>query len=1205
MGCTPGQKRCIETLSGALVVSAGAGSGKTFTLTRRIVNALESGFVSDVSELLAITFTSKAAGEIKSRVKGALRAAGMADQALMVDGAWISTIHGMCSRILRENAIELGISPFFEVADEAAAAPLLDAAIEEVLGRSEKSGSASGFDELFSEYRARGGALGEGSSVDGMVRGLVRRMAANPAGADALRFRADGALSAVRLAARIAECAQIVLDLASAQKEGASRDAFVTATAESLGRLEALLGQGDVGARDLLEVVSALPAPSRRFGDAGFKESMAAYAQEYAECALEARLLLAESAASQLLELAEAVMASYVRKKRELDMLDNDDLLVMAARAFAEHPEIEKRYASRFKLVMVDEFQDTDQQQVDMIRRLAGEGCERLCTVGDAQQSIYRFRGADVSVYRRHLAYVDAKGEDGVIVLPHNFRSHADVLAFVDRIFEQPDVFGGSFMSLSAARDEARVAVPLAGKGPRIEVQMTTRPFRGVSAEEGTARAAQRIAESFVRFREAGHSAGDMVVLLGSMGRSQVYADALRDAGFACVVAGGSVFNRAPEVQMMVNAAAALANPGDTEALFGVLSSEMFTLSADDLLDLATMRAADGSLRMRPLDAGMRSVDALLRDGGQTGPALGTAVRAFAKARHLAVRAGLAEGLDALAVDSGLLSRLEAEGSEGRARAANVLKAIRMARDAGADACEGLATAAKAFALRVSLAKEAPGALSASGGDFVRIMTVHASKGLEFPIVAVAELREGSAHGSKLAMTDFDGKTFASVDLGRSAEKASSPLMARASSFNPFGEYADEQLDAVLEAPGSRAMLRAAIKERERRGDEQEAFRLFYVALTRAKEALVVSLAGKRSKNDPSGCSGLLSGAVAHALFGPGGMIPEGVSNVAFGGSAPALVERVDLREAPDDAAPDISCQDAPSSGLPDDSPIAVFGVRPLPPRGLAFHPGRDGVFSYSSIASGALSCEDASASLPRPSAVASLYEDDEESCRSSVRAGLSDADKATDLGTAFHRLAQLAVISRPDCAGAPLQCPGEDRIEALCRACRISDQGRLRLRAALDLWFGSEEARRVAEHDALRAEVPFFVSVPAGSSTLFLEGEIDLLAFDAPGPEGATAHVVDYKTGGSDEEDDVGLHAKHLLQAQCYAYAVLLQGFSRVESCFVRVERPCAPADSGTAFDAAFQDIHLEPQCVRYAFDSGDLDVLAAAIVEAHRRSQ
>lgn len=152
----------MKTLDAPVAVSAGAGSGKTFTLTQRIAWALLPGsgtdgapFLEDIDQVLAITFTDKAAGEIKSRVKATLAAEGMAAQALKVDDAWISTIHGMCSRILRMHATELGVDPAFSVLDEATAADLFNAAVEEVLVGQNEFWSPGGLDALFSEYPAR------------------------------------------------------------------------------------------------------------------------------------------------------------------------------------------------------------------------------------------------------------------------------------------------------------------------------------------------------------------------------------------------------------------------------------------------------------------------------------------------------------------------------------------------------------------------------------------------------------------------------------------------------------------------------------------------------------------------------------------------------------------------------------------------------------------------------------------------------------------------------------------------------------------------------------------------------------------------------------------------------------------------------------------------------------------------------------------
>ena len=187
MALTIGQEKCVNTLDKPLAVSAGAGSGKTFTLTRRIVHALESGYLTDIDQVLAITFTSKAAGEIKSRVKGALRAGGMTEQALKTDEAWISTIHGMCSRILRAHALELGLDPAFKVADEATVRTLLDASLEEVLGgRDDLVTVAEGvsperLDALFASFDVHS-AGPRTASVEGMVRQLVEAASAHPDG---------------------------------------------------------------------------------------------------------------------------------------------------------------------------------------------------------------------------------------------------------------------------------------------------------------------------------------------------------------------------------------------------------------------------------------------------------------------------------------------------------------------------------------------------------------------------------------------------------------------------------------------------------------------------------------------------------------------------------------------------------------------------------------------------------------------------------------------------------------------------------------------------------------------------------------------------------------------------------------------------------------------------------------------------------------
>lgn len=1207
MALTIGQEKCVNTLDKPLAVSAGAGSGKTFTLTRRIVHALESGYLTDIDQVLAITFTSKAAGEIKSRVKGALRAGGMTEQALKTDEAWISTIHGMCSRILRAHALELGLDPAFKVADEATVKTLLDASLEEVLGGRDdlvtvaEGVSSQRLDALFASFDVHP-AGPRTASVEGMVRQLVEAASAHPDGMASLVAPPE-APSPIKLLAQLVDVADTAYALADGVKPGSTRDKFLAATQDALEGARELIGRGSDGLtyRRALSAMNGFPVPGRNFGkNTLYGEQAVELAEQYCAIAAQARCGLVQEQLATLIDVAKSVADAFARRKREAGLLDNNDLLAFASRAFRDHPAIQAAYADRFKLVMVDEFQDTDQLQVDMIKRMAGEGFSRMCTVGDAQQSIYRFRGANVSVYRRHLEDVRRRNPEGIIELPDNFRSHGDVLALCDRIFEQPQVFGAEFMSLAPGRAESKVKRPFLPDGPRVQVQVTVTSSRGVASADAAAVAARRVAKSFSEFAAAGHRPGDMVVLLGGMGRANVYAEALRAEGLPCVVAGGSIFNRAPEVALMVRLAQAIANPKWTTALFEVLSSELFALSADDLLELSTgMDEERGIPRRRAFDQGFRHIERKVASGCAVSPALAACASLMRRASEQVGNVALADIMQGIVADSGWLARLEAAGPEGLARAGNVYKAIRMARDIEAAGGMGPAGVAEELALRVELAKEAPGALSAEGGDFVRIMTVHASKGLEFPIVAVAELRDDAARSQALECCSIEGRTYVSLDGGhvleRLKEKASS-LVAKSGSYQPFCEFDDEELAAMVSRSQLPADRRAAIKLHEERGEAAESRRLLYVALTRAKEALVVSMRGKSSKVDATGLSRSCWGDVQSALVGECCVFEPGVSMFDFGGQRPARVECVHLTpadveellgasDAADGAASQVDGEPGADELAPGGCPaggkpgtIALPLVGPYEPeRGKPYEGARAGVFSYSSIA------EDGEG-------FADFSVEDAADDAASASLGVRDADAATSLGTAFHRLAQLAALAWQ--SGCALERPDAARQQALERSCGLSAEQRDRLDAALERWFASDIASRMGACESANPEAPFLVRVGGPCDAAYLEGEIDLLGCVAPAgtreqPAGS-ALVVDYKTGGSPAETAEQLHEKHLLQATCYAYAVLLEGYAQVECVFVRVEQDRTDAPG-------------QPQTVSYRFDAADADEMGRALARAY----
>ena len=399
---------------------------------------------------------------------------------------------------------------------------------------------------------------------------------------------------------------------------------------------------------------------------------------------------------------------------------------------------------------------------------------------------------------------------------------------------------------------------------------------------------------------------------------------------------------------------------------------------------------------------------------------------------------------------------------------------------------------------------------------------------------------------------------------------------------------------------------RAAIKLHEERGEAAEARRLLYVALTRAKEALVVSMRGKSSKVDATGLSKSCWGDVQSALVGECCAFEPGVSMFDFGGQRPARVECVHLTPeyveeqlgaagAADGAVSQVDGEQAADQPAAGGSPIGGFAadggsgvgepgtiVLPVvgpyePERGKPYAGARAGVFSYSSIAEDGEEFADFSVEDAADDAVGAAW---------SAR----DADAATSLGTAFHRLAQLAALAwRPGCA---LERPDVERQQALERSCGLSAEQRDRLDATLERWFASDIAARVGACESVSAEAPFLVRVGSPCDAAYLEGEIDLLACVAPAgtreqPAGS-ALVVDYKTGGSPTEGAEQLHEKHLLQATCYAYAVLLEGYAQVECVFVRVEQDRADAPG-------------QPQTVSYRFDAADADEMGRALARAY----
>lgn len=1305
---TDAQRASIHTLDRPLVISAGAGSGKTFTLTRRIVYALldDSGpYIDDIDQVLAITFTEKAALEIKARVRSALRAEGMIDQALKVDAAWISTIHGMCSRILRENALTLGIDPGFKIIEADVAERELDEAVAGALADVDELVTPVGMDALFAEYPARTSGMGSPSNtVEGMLRAIVDAGLSSPDGFDGLVLP-PSAPSPEALVVQACDLWDEALPAVTEVAGSATGEAMLAAGTQACEKARAALGRGrEMSYADAVKAIDAFPRLNGRLGSKTslYRQRYQEWNRRFGELLQNAAMGQAAPLLDQLIELARRVADAYTAAKRRLHVLDNNDLLVQTHRAFVEHPEIAAAYEGRFKLVMVDEFQDTDQLQIDMIKRLSGPDACHLCTVGDAQQSIYRFRGADVSVYDRHVADMRSRGEAAAFyTLDLNFRSHGDILSFVDRVFEGPDGFGDAFMSLGHGRDESSVKAPYRGTAPRIDVMVTQTPraARGeqvASSADALQLEAVRIAARFRALRDEGHRAGDMVILLRRMTNADVYAQALRDVGMDCVIAGGSLFGSMPETVVVSRLAQVLTDPEDSTALFEVLSSDLFNVSADDLLVLATDQDAS-PIRRRNITKGMEAVRRRMQEGAAVSPGLAHAIGVLERGVARVGSDALADIVTDVIVESGWLTRLEGAGPQGMATAGNILKAVRVLGDIEDTGC-GAATSARRMAATIELAKEAPGALSTGAGDFVRIMTIHASKGLEFPIVALADFAgEARADTSRMLKTSVGGRTYLSLDADAFYGQFDD-VKKRIPKADEFPKEERPHGAKDVQGAATPSERRRAIQAYECGEDEAEAKRLLYVALTRASEALVVALRIKESKGGSDAYKGsallvneaLVAGAADCGAVLDADGLPAMSGDIPYGGSEPARFERVVVglrdEEHPDEGiqksmpksdgqgrafvagglcsprepglrcvqtrawfetAGDAGTEDAASAGaaaegaghtgggrvtapavgavaenvvgatsavapaeaaMGGEAPAApdTFDIPQQPqPRAddYAWLPTVSRVESYSSLANGA-DADAADVEVQVDQNVAEAFDDslirmggngaalstddDDALWDQLARTLASDVDKATDVGSAFHQLAQTMVIERNVRGGAgPLVMPTDDQIATAIRRNHLDPSVAGRLRAALGRWVSSDEARTMAGYQDLRAEVPFFFAIDVGEDEpLYMEGSIDLLACE---PDSATAHIVDYKTGGRADETPDALAAKHVLQAETYTYALLRQGMQHVDATFVRVEQESAQAAG-------------QPQCVVYRFDAADRDKLHDAIVAAYR---
>jgi ATP-dependent helicase/nuclease subunit A len=1117
---TEQQREAVAERDRDVFLRAGAGTGKTTVLVDRFCSAAIEEEVG-VENILAFTFTERAADQLRRRIRDQLsRGAAAADGdqrerlAALVDAtdrAWISTIHGFCRRLLASHPAAAGLDPRFRVVDQPEADRLASRAFDDALEQLVEAGGAEAL--AFAAANRRFTLLQ-------MTRGAYDELRSHgypdPALPEPPEVDSAAALGELVAVAREAhdECAD-----AKRENELESRERIEAAAA---------LDPDAEPGEDLLERLRALEITS---GGKLFKgEACERYAAALKRARAAVAAVVLRPAYEHLRELVSRFGRRYEALKAERSALDFEDLQLRAVALLRSSERIRDRYREQFRHLMVDEFQDTNELQLSLIEALRGPET-RLFVVGDEFQSIYGFRHADVDVYRAvHRRFTEGREPNGVALpLTGNFRAHPEVLAATNALCA--GLLDG-FEPLSAA--DAAGSPP---DEPLVELLFTIEDRKGWEAEEtGLPRLdddpspapkvaeARRLAARLGELVDAGEDPAEIVVLMRAFTHVATVERALDEAGLDPYVVGGRGFWSQQPIEDMCALLAVIANPLDDESLFGALASPACAVLPDTLWLLrraATVKLEDGRERPQhvwPLirdlvergepSEGDQEAAALIRDDELE------RLRSFATTLTDLRRRGAEGGLETLidraatAFDYDLATLMR---DHGRERWANVRKLMRLAREFEAREGPDLGGFLEYLDARsAGQDRESEAATRAEGHAGVRVMTVHAAKGLEFGVVAVA-------------------------DLGRPLRLGWTPLRV-----SPSGDEPDEsarvgvqlgRLGRPSERLGNYEELADLAAEREA---EEEA-RLAYVAATRAKRRLILSgtFSPNRLDDEPIRRKPITLQLIRTVLGGD--VTPREVEVPAAGDGFPSGRLRLEVQEpGPGVGAAILSARERERAFAEPSGTEPPLGRPDVPPALI-------GGLSYSALSAfencGFRFYVERVLGVGEPEA-AGGDDGDDSSATPEVRRrfGPGIAVHALLEWSARHRWREPTAVRAADAL----------RVQGL-------EGTKEQTEAALELTraFLTSPLREEIGAARVSAEVPFVLEI---GSTL-VRGSIDLLVEH---PDGSVL-VIDYKTDRLESREPDEIVSRYAVQRDLYALAAAARG-APVETAYVFLERPDPP---------------------------------------------
>lgn len=782
------QQRAINTIDKNVAVNAGAGTGKTKVLTERFIKILEDGNLEkdkEVESIVAITFTKKASQEMVYRIRKEIKNNFGSDPKWRrfyrdMEKSNISTIHSFCAKILRENPIEAKIDPHFEVLEDFTSAKLLKESIKEEL-----SNGLNENEDIYKMVRKfRVNTLD--SLIDDFYQ-VYNKIRTVGFSFEEVKVKSMEHLDSLKIEENdiktIKEAILYLMDkLAKSSKIAKLKD----------NPLWINFNNGQYKEEELPVILEYL---YKNMGTSSKEPDK----MELLAVTLEKTMLGSETTNlwiyNTILDLLIDIDKNYNLRKGKIRGLDYDDLQIIVLNLL-DNKEIRKKYQERYRYIMIDEFQDTNELQKNIFYKLSTEknnlDKSNLFVVGDPKQSIYGFRGADVEVFYNVIEDIKDISNEETITLEKNYRTVGTVLKFINNIFSK--LMLNRYDPLSEFhKSENQIDVEVL-ENPELII-----PEGHSESEYSRHYEAELIAKRIKELVLSGKfKYGDFAMLFRATTRNHIYEEALKNFNIPYYNSGGKRYFLQQEILDLINALKSISNPFDTIATIGFLRSPMIGLKDSSIYWILRNRKTTVYESMKEI-VEFEEIDDMERER------MKESILLFDDLYQIRDFYGISKLLDRLIDKTSFIESLLLKES-GKQALANVYKFKDIAKEYEKSNRSTLVD----FIDYLEEAKdrdESQGKIESENADVVKLLTIHKSKGLQFPVVIIPEMCTGSRFSHPNILFNKD------IGIGIKLENGKA--------------------------------LHSSIKEDLDKKDKEEMERVLYVAMTRAEKILILGNQGK------------------------------------------------------------------------------------------------------------------------------------------------------------------------------------------------------------------------------------------------------------------------------------------------------------------------------------------------------------------------